>query len=131
MSLQDGAEIEGENHIVLAPQRWIHCWLGYFDDMEISVVGEDGTAIATLTGCRGGGNPAPDDRERLPTGRYLDPVAHSTNLASSFPLGVATARQLVALGFNERTVYTRCLPGGPWRRLLQTPEKPHPRPQPP
>ncbi|GAA0945720.1 hypothetical protein [Pseudonocardia zijingensis] len=37
---------------------------------------------------------------------------------STFPLGVATARQLVALGFNERTVYKRCLPGGPWRRLL-------------
>jgi hypothetical protein len=31
---------------------------------------------------------------------------------------VATARQLVAIGFNERTVYKRCLPGGPWRRLL-------------
>lgn len=25
-------------------------WLGYFDDMEISVEGEDGTAITTLTG---------------------------------------------------------------------------------
>ena len=37
---------------------------------------------------------------------------------AAFPLGVATARQLVAVGFSERTVYKRCLPGGPWRRLL-------------
>jgi hypothetical protein len=25
-------------------------WLGYFDDMEMTVEGEDGTAITTLTG---------------------------------------------------------------------------------
>ena len=25
-------------------------WLGYFDEMDISVEGEDGTAITTLTG---------------------------------------------------------------------------------
>jgi hypothetical protein len=37
---------------------------------------------------------------------------------AAFPLGVATARQLVARGLSERTVYNRCLPGGPWRRLL-------------
>lgn len=37
---------------------------------------------------------------------------------AAFPLGVATARQLMALGVSERTVYNRCLPGGPWRRLL-------------
>lgn len=37
---------------------------------------------------------------------------------TAFPFGVATARQLMAVGFSERTVYNRCLPGGPWRRLL-------------
>jgi hypothetical protein len=45
--------------------------------------------------------------------RALSEVARS-----NFPLGVATARQLVAIGFSERTVYKRCQPGGPWRRLL-------------
>jgi hypothetical protein len=44
--------------------------------------------------------------------------ARSETARSAFPLGVATARQLVGIGFNERTVYKRCLPGGPWRRLL-------------
>jgi hypothetical protein len=44
--------------------------------------------------------------------------ARSEAVRSAFPLGVATARQLVGIGFNERTVYKRCLPGGPWRRLL-------------
>lgn len=31
---------------------------------------------------------------------------------------VIPARELVALGVDERTVYRRCLPGGPWQRLL-------------
>jgi hypothetical protein len=44
--------------------------------------------------------------------------ARSEAARSAFPLGVATARQLVGIGFNERTVYKRCLPGGPWSRLL-------------
>lgn len=39
-------------------------------------------------------------------------------LRISFPDGVATARQLVAAGIPERTVYNRCRDGGPWRRLL-------------
>ncbi|OJY45778.1 MAG: hypothetical protein BGP03_20045 [Pseudonocardia sp. 73-21] len=33
-------------------------------------------------------------------------------------MGVATARQLVEFGFSERTVYRRCLDGGPWQRIL-------------
>ena len=32
---------------------------------------------------------APAERERLPTGRYLDPAVPSTRLAGSFPLGIA------------------------------------------
>lgn len=44
--------------------------------------------------------------------------ALSEAVRATFPLGVATARQLVAAGFSERTIYKRCLPGGPWRRLL-------------
>ena len=44
--------------------------------------------------------------------------ALSERARAAFPDGVASARQLVALGFTERTVYKRCLPGGPWRRLL-------------
>ncbi|HEX2780063.1 MAG TPA: bifunctional YncE family protein/alkaline phosphatase family protein [Gemmatimonadaceae bacterium] len=45
---------------------------------------------ALLLGCRASDDqPSPADRERLPTGRYLDPVAPSASLASSFPLGVA------------------------------------------
>lgn len=39
-------------------------------------------------------------------------------LRAAFPHGVATARQLVACGVPERTVYNRCRDGGPWRRLL-------------
>ncbi|NUQ20696.1 MAG: YncE family protein, partial [Gemmatimonadaceae bacterium] len=51
-------------------------------------------AVLALAACRGGGGntASPADRERLSTGRYLDPVAPSTRLASSFPLGVATSR---------------------------------------
>ncbi len=44
--------------------------------------------------------------------------ALSEKARAQFPLGVATARQLVAIEFSERTVYKRCQPGGPWRRLL-------------
>jgi hypothetical protein len=44
--------------------------------------------------------------------------ALSEKARAEFPLGVATARQLVAIGFSERTIYKRCQPGGPWRRLL-------------
>ncbi len=33
-------------------------------------------------------------------------------------MGIATAQQLMALGFRESTVYRRCLDTGPWRRLL-------------
>lgn len=39
-------------------------------------------------------------------------------LRSAFPEGVASARQLVAAGVPERTVYHRCLEGGPWQRAL-------------
>ncbi|MFL5563419.1 MAG: bifunctional YncE family protein/alkaline phosphatase family protein [Gemmatimonadaceae bacterium] len=46
---------------------------------------------ALAAGCRAshGAGEAPADRERLPTGRYLDPVSKSSRLAGSFPLGVA------------------------------------------
>ncbi|MCO1660261.1 hypothetical protein [Pseudonocardia humida] len=39
-------------------------------------------------------------------------------LRRAFPTGVATARQLAMFGFTERTVYRRCLDGGPWQRIL-------------
>lgn len=39
-------------------------------------------------------------------------------LCSTFADSVATARQLVAAGVHERTVYRRCLEGGPWHRAL-------------
>jgi hypothetical protein len=44
--------------------------------------------------------------------------ALSETARAEFPLGVATARQLMAIEFSERTIYKRCQPGGPWRRLL-------------
>ncbi|WP_142096017.1 hypothetical protein [Pseudonocardia cypriaca] len=37
---------------------------------------------------------------------------------ATFPSGVATAKQLVAAGMRERTVYRRCLDGGPWQNPL-------------
>jgi hypothetical protein len=37
---------------------------------------------------------------------------------AAFPHRVARAQELIALGFSERTIYKRCQPGGPWRRLL-------------
>lgn len=40
------------------------------------------------------------------------------DLRVTFPEGVASARQLVAAGVPERTVYHRCLEGGPWQRML-------------
>lgn len=39
-------------------------------------------------------------------------------IRAAFPEGVASARQLVAAGASERTVYQRCLEGGPWQRAL-------------
>ncbi len=39
-------------------------------------------------------------------------------LRSLFPLGVATAAQLVTAGIPERTVYDRCRDGGPWQLIL-------------
>jgi hypothetical protein len=39
-------------------------------------------------------------------------------LRTLFPDGVATAKQLVAAGVPERTVYHRCLDGGPWQNPL-------------
>ena len=39
-------------------------------------------------------------------------------LRAEFPLGVAAVRELMALGHSERTVYRRCLEGGPWQRVL-------------
>lgn len=32
--------------------------------------------------------------------------------------GITTAAALIATGLDSRTVYRRCLPGGPWQRLL-------------
>jgi hypothetical protein len=45
-------------------------------------------------------------------------LRRSTRLRGDFPLGVAAVRELVALGHSERTVYRRCLEGGPWQRVL-------------
>ncbi|MHA6617012.1 hypothetical protein [Pseudonocardia sp. DLS-67] len=39
-------------------------------------------------------------------------------LRATFPDGVASAKQLVAAGVPERTVYYRCLDGGPWQNPL-------------
>jgi hypothetical protein len=39
-------------------------------------------------------------------------------LRADFPLGVAAVRELMALGHSERTIYRRCLEGGPWQRVL-------------
>lgn len=41
-----------------------------------------------------------------------------TGLRIAFPEGVATAGQLVLAGVAERTVYHRCLEGGPWQSVL-------------
>src|SRR5262245_44429808 len=41
-----------------------------------------------------------------------------TKACAAFPSGVATVRQLATLGFSERTIYKRCLDGGPWQRIL-------------
>jgi hypothetical protein len=41
-----------------------------------------------------------------------------TALRRMFPSGVAAAKQLVAAGALERTVYRRCLDGGPWQNPL-------------
>ncbi len=41
-----------------------------------------------------------------------------TRFRSAFPSGVATVGQLVTFGVPERTVYHRCLEGGPWQRIL-------------
>ena len=42
----------------------------------------------------------------------------SAELRSAFPAGVATARRLATFGLSERTIYKRCLDGGPWQRIL-------------
>ncbi|WP_329071337.1 hypothetical protein [Amycolatopsis sp. NBC_01480] len=39
-------------------------------------------------------------------------------LAERSKLGVARAADLQSLEMHSKTVYARCLPGGPWRRLL-------------
>lgn len=39
-------------------------------------------------------------------------------LRAAFPDGVASAKQLVEAGVPERTVYHRCLDGGPWQNPL-------------
>jgi hypothetical protein len=44
--------------------------------------------------------------------------SRSSDLRATFPLGIATAQRLIALGWRESTVYRRCREGGPWRRLL-------------
>jgi hypothetical protein len=45
-------------------------------------------------------------------------VRRMAQVHAAFPSGVASVRQLAALGFSERTVYKRCLDGGPWQRIL-------------
>ena len=69
--------------------------------------------LALGPGCRpsasneAAGSPA--DRERLPTGRYLDPVAKSIRLAASFPLGIALSSDgrraaILLSGFTKQGV---------------------------
>jgi hypothetical protein len=48
----------------------------------------------------------------------LNTARRSMRLREEFPIGVAAVRDLVALGHSERTVYRRCLDGGPWQRVL-------------
>lgn len=45
-------------------------------------------------------------------------LLRAAELRTTFPSGVAAVRQLAALGFSERTIYKRCLDGGPWQRIL-------------
>jgi hypothetical protein len=45
-------------------------------------------------------------------------VRRAAELRAAFPAGVATVRGLKELGFSERTIYKRCLDGGPWQRIL-------------
>jgi hypothetical protein len=43
----------------------------------------------------------------------------SLRLRDEFPVGIASVRAVAAAsGMSERTVYRRCLDGGPWRRIL-------------
>ncbi|HWE41123.1 MAG TPA: bifunctional YncE family protein/alkaline phosphatase family protein [Gemmatimonadaceae bacterium] len=69
--------------------------------------------LALGAGCRpsssGTAAGSPAERERLPTGRYLDPVAKSTRLAASFPLGIAlsangTRAAILLSGFGRQGV---------------------------
>jgi hypothetical protein len=48
-------------------------------------------------------------------GRWAD---HSELLQQRSRNGVIKATTLEALGMNSRVIYRRCLPGGPWQRLL-------------
>lgn len=41
-----------------------------------------------------------------------------TTVRATTPGDVIHARQLISMDVPERTIYHRCLPGGPWRRLL-------------
>lgn len=45
-------------------------------------------------------------------------VRSYNQLRSAFPHGVASVRQLMGFGFDESTIYRRCLDGGPWQRVL-------------
>jgi len=69
--------------------------------------------LALGAGCRpSSSNPAagsPTERERLPTGRYLDPSVKSTRLAGSVPLGVARSANgsraaILLSGFGKQGV---------------------------
>jgi hypothetical protein len=65
---------------------------------------------------------SPNRHARGPSGltisRMTRAVHRPNELRSSFPQQVATVRQLIAFGLSERTVYKRCLDGGPWQRPL-------------
>lgn len=53
-----------------------------------------------------------------PFGMPAQPARLTAGLRAEFPSGVATAGQLIALGWAERTIYKRCLNDGPWQRIL-------------
>ena len=53
--------------------------------------------------------------------RHVDTTAYrrSLRVRAQFPTGIAPVRAVAAAtGMSERTVYRRCLEGGPWRRIL-------------
>ena len=84
--------------------------------------------LALGVGCRPSSSSpsagSPTERERLPTGRYLDPAAKSTRLAASFPLGIALSangnrRAILLSGYGKQGVQLIDRSSGPTQFLEQ------------